>query len=270
MANQVTQLALITAAIAARMENTLVASKLVTWNKSDSKISPLNKFQYIENVPPRYNRRRWSGTVTDLTGGKQDTVFGNEIFSLSQGDTLDFYYGDFEQIRDFDSAKRSSRIKSIGEDEGHLVDAELLKAITMAGCNWTGTPGAAIDSVEPLIAGYVRLKEEGVADGEIFAVLPFSDMPGLAKYLMELPSTDDLSTNMVTKLNFKQLAGDDHGHAHQRRREWRDAERQLPRRCGLVHDQRQLPHADDRGGRLRRGRYGEGRRGLHDGRRRRL
>jgi hypothetical protein len=207
MANQVTQLALITAAIAARMENTLVASKLVTWNKSDSKISPLNKFQYIENVPPRYNRRRWSGTVTDLTGGKQDTVFGNEIFSLSQGDTLDFYYGDFEQIRDFDSAKRSSRIKSIGEDEGHLVDAELLKAITMAGCNWTGTPGAAIDSVEPLIAGYVRLKEEGVADGEIFAVLPFSDMPGLAKYLMELPSTDDLSTNMVTKLNFKQLAG---------------------------------------------------------------
>lgn len=207
MANQVTQLALITAAIAARMENTLVAAKLVTWNKSASKISPLNKFQYIENVPPRYNRRRWSDAVTDLSAGKQDTVFGNEIFQLNQGDTLDFYYGDFENIRDFDAAKKSARIKSIGEDEGHLVDAELLRAVTMAGCNWTGTPGTAINEVEPLIEGYVRLKEEGVSDGEIFAVLPFTDMPGLAKYLMELPATDDLSTNVVTRLNFKQLAG---------------------------------------------------------------
>lgn len=207
MANQVTQLALVTAAIAARMENTLVAAKLVTWNKAQSKISPLNKFQYIENVPPRYNRRRWSGTVSDLSGGKQDTVFGNEIFKLEQGDTLDFYYGDFEQIRDFDSAKRSARIKSIGEDEGHLVDAELLSSITLAGCNWVGTPGTAINEVEPLIEGYVRLKDEGVSDGEIFAVLPFTDMPGLAKYLMELPATDDLSTTVVTRLNFKQLAG---------------------------------------------------------------
>ena len=207
MANQVTQLALITAAIAARMENTLVASKLVTWNKSNSKISPLNKFQYIENVPPRYNRRRWSDAVTDLSGGKQDTVFGNEIFQLNQGDTLDFYYGDFENIRDFDAAKKSNRLKSIGEDEGHLVDAELLRAVALAGCNWTGTPGTAINEVEPLVEGYVRLREEGVNDGEIFAVLPFTDMPGLAKYLMELPATDDMSTSMVTKLNFKQLAG---------------------------------------------------------------
>jgi hypothetical protein len=207
MANQVTQLALVTAAIAARMENTLVAAKLVNWNKSESKISPVNKLQYIENVPPRYNRRRWSGTVTDLSAGKQDTVFGNEIFKLEQGDTLDFYYGDFETIRDFDAAKKSARIKSIGEDEGHLVDAELLRSIALAGCNWVGTPGTAIGEVEPLIEGYVRLKEEGVSDGEIFAVLPFTDMPGLAKYLMELPATDDLATSVVTRLNFKQLAG---------------------------------------------------------------
>lgn len=207
MANSVTQLALITAAIAARMENNMVAAKLVNWNKSESKITPLNRFQYVENVPPRYNRRRWSGTVSDLSGGKQDTAFGSEIYQLSQGDTLDFYYGDFENIRDFDAAKKSQRIKSIGEDEGHLVDAEILSAIALAGCNWVGTPGTAIGEVEPLIEGYVRLKDEGVNDNEIFAVLPYSDMPGLAKYLMELPATDDLSTSMVTRLNFRQLAG---------------------------------------------------------------
>jgi hypothetical protein len=207
MANQVTQLALITAAIAARMENTLVAAKLISWNMGEKKINPLNGFKYIEHVPPRYNRRRWTGTVTDLSGGKQDTVFGSEIFTLNQGDTLDFFYGDFENIKDFDSAKRNERIRSIGNDEGHLVDAEILKTVTLAGANWIGTPGTAISDVEPLIEGYARLKEEGVADNEIFAVLPYSDMPGLAKYLMELPAPDALATAVVTRLSFKQLAG---------------------------------------------------------------
>lgn len=207
MANQVTQLALVTAAIAARLENNLVAAKLVTWNKNNKKLTPLDKFQYIENVPPRYNRRRWSGAVSDLSAGKQDTVFGSEIFKLEQGDTLDFYYGDFENIRDFDSAKRNERVRSIGNDEGHLVDAEILSTSALAGCNWTGTPGAPISDVEALVEGYVRLKEEGVSDGDIFAVLPYSDMPSLAKYLMELPAPDALATNMVTRLNFRQLAG---------------------------------------------------------------
>ena len=207
MANQVTQLALVTAAIAARMENTMIASKLVTWNKSNKKINPLNKFQYIENVPPRYNRRRWSGAVADLSAGKQDTVFGSEIFKLEQGDTLDFFYGDFENIRDFDSAKKNERIRSIGQDEGHLVDAEVLGTTVLAGANWTGTPGAAINDVEALIEGYVRLKEEGVSDSEIFAVLAYTDMPGLAKYLMELPAPDAMATSVVTRLSFKQLAG---------------------------------------------------------------
>lgn len=208
MANQVTQLALVTAAIAARMENTMVAAKLVTWNKSQSKINPLNKFQYIENVPPRYNRRRWSGTVADLSAGKQDTVFGSEIFKLEQGDTLDFFYGDFENIRDFDAAKKSERIRSIGQDEGQLVDAEILSTASLAGCHWTGTPGTPVNDVEALVEGYVRLKEEGVTEGDIFAVLPYSDMPALSKYLMELHATDALSTSVVTRLGgMKELAG---------------------------------------------------------------
>lgn len=207
MANAVTQLALVTSAIAARLENTLIASKLVTWNKNNKQINPLNGFKYIENVPPRYVRRRWTGSVTDLSAGKQDTVFGSEIFALNQGDTLDHYWGDFENIKDFDMAKRSERLKSIGEDLGHRVDAEILSTATLAGHQWVGTPGAAVDSPEPIIEGYARLKEQGVGDGEIFAVLPYSDMPALAKYLMELPAPDALATGIITSLSFKQIAG---------------------------------------------------------------
>lgn len=207
MANAVTQLALVTNAIAARMENTLVASKLVTWNKGASKINPLNGFKYIENVPPRYVRRRWTGAVSDLSAGKQDTVFGSEIFSLNQGDTMDHYWGDFENIKDFDAAKRSERIRSMGEDMGHRVDADILNTATLAGHQWVGTPGAAVDSPDPIIEGFARLKEQGVGDGEIFAVLPYSDMPALAKYMMELPAPDALATGILTSLSFKQIAG---------------------------------------------------------------
>ena len=207
MANAVTQLALVTNAIAARMENTLVASKLVQWNKGASKINPLNGFKYIENVPPRYVRRRWTGAVSDLSAGKQDTVFGSEIFSLNQGDTMDHYWGDFENIKDFDAAKRSERIRSMGEDMGHRVDADILNTATLAGHQWVGTPGAAVDSPDPIIEGFARLKEQGVGDGEIFAVLPYSDMPALAKYMMELPAPDALATGVLTSLSFKQIAG---------------------------------------------------------------
>ena len=207
MANQVTQLALVTNAIAARLENTLVASKLVQWNKGSSRINPLNGFKYIEQIPPRYVRRRWTGAVADLSAGKQDTVFGSEIFALNQGDTMDHYWGDFENIKDFDAAKRSERIKSVGEDMGHLVDADILSTAALAGHHWIGTPGAAVDSPDPIIEGYARLKEEGVGDSEVFAVLPYTDMAPLAKYLMELPSTDAMSTAMVTSLSFKSIAG---------------------------------------------------------------
>lgn len=207
MVNQVTQLALVTSAIAARLENTLVAAKLVQWRKGSSPISPLNGFQYVENVAPRYVRRRWTGEVSDLSNGKQDTVFGSEIFKLNQGDTLDFFYGDFENIQDFDAAKKSERIRSIGEDAGHRIDAEILSTAALAGHNWIGTPGAAVDSVEALIEGYARLKEEGVGDSDIFAVLPFTDMAPLAQYLIELPAPDALATGMVTTLSFKSLVG---------------------------------------------------------------
>jgi len=207
MANQVTQLALVTSAIAARLENTLVASKLVQWKKGSTPISPLNGFQYVENVAPRYVRRRWTGEVSDISAGKQDTVFGSEIFKLNQGDTLDFFYGDFENIQDFDAAKKSERIRSIGEDAGHRIDAEILQTAALCGHNWVGTPGAQVDSVEALIEGYARLKEEGVSDGDIFAVLPFTDMAPLAQYLMELPAPDALATGVVTSLSFKTLVG---------------------------------------------------------------
>lgn len=209
MPNEVTQLALVTAAMAARMENTMVASKLVEWKQNDKNLTPLNGFEYIEQAPPRYNRRKWTGAVADLTAGKQDTVFGSEIFQLNSGDTLDFYYADFENIRDFDSARKNARIRSIGQNEGQLVDADVLGTASLAGSNWIGTPGNPITDVEAILSGYARLLENGVPDVEsdVFCVLPHTDKPALAKYLQELAGPDIFTTDMVVKARIKELGG---------------------------------------------------------------
>lgn len=198
MANSYPQLALVTDAICASMENHLVASKLCRWKPSDSKINPLNGFKYIERVPPRYNTRRWTGTVSTVAAGKQDTVFGGEIFALNEGITLDFAYEDFAHIRDEDQAARDSRLNQIGQNAGEEVDADILSKVMLAGNNWTfGTVGNAVDDIESLIRGYVRMKEEGVADGAMHAVLPYSDMGPLAKYLVETTTANHTSQEQV-------------------------------------------------------------------------
>lgn len=196
--NSYPQLALVTDAICASMENTLIAAKLCRWKPSDSKINPLNGFKYIERVPPRYNTRRWNSAVSDISAGKQDTVFGSELFSLNEGITLDFAYEDFAHIRDEDQAARDSRLMQIGQNAGENVDADVLRDVMLAGNNWTlGTIGAAVNDIEALIEGYVRMKEEGVPDGAMHAVLPYSDMGPLAKYLTETTTANRDSQEAV-------------------------------------------------------------------------
>ena len=186
MSNSYPQLALVTDAICASMENALVASKLMRFmDRGSSKIGPLNSFQVIERVPPRYNSRRTTGAVVDLSGGKQSTVAGSEIFQLNSLVGYDFFDEDFSRVRDLDSAMRDERLQSIGRNAGEDVDADILSFITRAGNNQTGTSGTAVNSIEALQNAYVRMKEEGVADGTIMAVLSYSDYPALSKYLLE-------------------------------------------------------------------------------------
>jgi len=192
------QLALVTDAIAASMENTLVASKLMRWmDRGTSKIGPLNKFQVIERVSPRFNARRTTGAVVDLAGGKQSTVVGSEIFQLNALVGYDFVDEDFARVRDLDSALKDERLQAIGRDAGEDVDADILRFVTRAGNNQTGASGTAVNSIEALQQGYVRLKEEGVADGTIMAVLAYTDYPALSKYLLETVEAGVDSTKSI-------------------------------------------------------------------------
>lgn len=213
MPNSQPQLALVTDAICAAMENNLFASKMLRWmDKSESKISPTNRFQVIERVPPRFNMRTWTGAISDITAAQQDTALGAEIYALNSGVTLDYTFDDFAGIRDEDSALKNDRLRAIGQNAGEKVDAQLLSSTMLAGNNWTGTPGTAVNDIDAILDGYVRLKEEGVPDGEMFAVLPYSDMSILGKYMAETirPAADSQAAILNTFGNnskVKELAG---------------------------------------------------------------
>lgn len=213
MPNTQPQLALVTDAICAAMENNLFASKLLRWqDKSQARISPTNRFQVIERVPPRFNTRTWTGAISDLTAAQQDTAVGAEIYALNSGITLDYTFEDFAHIRDEDMALRDDRLRAIGQNAGEKVDAALLSSTMLAGNNWIGTPGAAVNDIDALLDGYVRLKEEGVPDGEMFAVLPYSDMSILGKYMAETirPAADSQAAILNTFGNnskVRELAG---------------------------------------------------------------
>lgn len=185
MPTTTTQLSLVTAAFAANLENNLLAARLMRFRPNKNRTTdPLNRYQYIERTPPRYNLRRTTGGNADITAARQTSDFGAEIYQLNSTWTIDTDYTDFSGIRDEDTALRDERLRMIGQRAGEDIDADLLRATVLCGCNWTGTPANDVSSVEALMAGYVRMKEEGVPDGEMYAVLAYRDYPALAGTLL--------------------------------------------------------------------------------------
>lgn len=194
------QLALVTSAFAAGMENSMVAARAVRWRVRGSKnlsSDPLNKWQYIERVKPRFNVRETAGNVADITAARQSREYGAEVFTLNDSVTLDYDYSDFAHIRDEDTALRDVTNSEVAQNAGEFVDAKILKSAVEVGCNWVGTPGNNITTIEALFNAFVRLKKEGVPDRDIFAVLAYEDMATLAKYLLETTTANQNSQESI-------------------------------------------------------------------------
>jgi len=124
-------------------------------------------------------------------------VYGSEIFKLDDLINRDFDMADFARIRDEDSALRDETLRTVAIQMGEDVDADILRKTVMAGGNWLGTPGADIASIEALMDAFVRLKQEGVPEADIYAVLAYQDMAGLAKYLVQTSTANMNSQESV-------------------------------------------------------------------------
>lgn len=187
----VKQNALVLNSFIAMMSNNLVTQDAVSWKKHDGEYDDRNGLSVIEQVDPSYDVVETVDGVADLSGGVQGTVFGSEIFKINRTFNVSMGIGDFEKIRDFGSARESRALNSAAKRMAERIDAYVLRTATLASHDWVGTPGAIVDDVDEVSAAYTRLKENGVTDGDLRAIMRWNDRQKLGDQVLNLPGPGD-------------------------------------------------------------------------------
>ena len=192
--NVVDQAKLVLNAFAAIFENNLVTKDVVTWKQYDTEMNDRNGLTVVEQVGPSYQITRTTNGVQDLTSGVQDSVFGSEQFKVQDVFGSSMGWGDFVKIRDIGDARESEAIKNAAIRLAERIDGYVLGVAATASSWWKGTPGNSVASYNDVAAGYTQLKEEGVEDSDLRAVLTYGDKQALAGYIVNNnASMQDLS-----------------------------------------------------------------------------
>jgi hypothetical protein len=190
----VEQQALVMNAFAAIFQNNLVSKDLVTWRKFEGEMNDRNGLQVIEQVVPRYVVTETTDGIKDLTAGVQDTVFGSEIYKVNKTFGASMGWGDFVRIRDMSDAKQSIALKQAALQMCEAIDKHILSVASTASAHWLGTPANGVDQFGDVVQGYTRLKELGVVDDNIKAVLTYKDKEDLGEAVINFNATDQLAT----------------------------------------------------------------------------
>lgn len=190
----VTQQKLVMNAFAAIFQNNLVSKDLVTWRKFEGEMNDRNGLQVIEQTVPRYVVTETTDGIKDLTGGVQDSVFGSEIYKVNKTFGASMGWGDFVRIRDMSDAKESIALRQAALQMCEAIDKHILDVASKATGHWLGTPANGIDAFGDVVQGYTRLKELGVVDDNIKAVLTYQDKEDLGEAVIDFKATDQLAT----------------------------------------------------------------------------
>lgn len=181
----VDQAKLVLNSFAAIFQNNLVSKDLVTWRKFDNEMNDRNALTVVEQVVPRYVVTQTASGVQDLSGGVQDTVFGSEQYKIDQVFGSSMGWGDFVKIRDLSEARESEAIKMAALNLAEEIDGYIMGVIAKAANNWTGTAGNNVATFDDVANGYTRLKEEGVEDNDLRAVLTYADKQALGDWIVD-------------------------------------------------------------------------------------
>ncbi len=175
----VDQAKLVLNSFAAIFQNNLVSADLVTWKKFDGEMNDRNGLNVSEQVTPDYTTTFTTNAVNDLSGGVQNTTFGSEQFKLTQLVGSSMGWADFVKIRDIGAARESEALRKAALRLATDIDSYILGFAAKASSNWTGTPTTGIADYDDVASGYTRLKEEGVDDFDMRAVLTYGDKQSL-------------------------------------------------------------------------------------------
>lgn len=197
----VDQQKLVLNAFAMIFQNNLVSSDVVTWKKYDTEMNDRNGLNVAEQVGPRYNVTTTTNGVKDLSAGVQDSVFGSEQFIVNKTFGTSMGWADFVKIRDVGAARESEALKNAALNLAEVIDAYVLETATLAFNNWVGDAANSdpVATYGDMATAYTRLKEEGVDDADLRAVLSFKDRQELAETVIAYNATDSLSTSTFRK-----------------------------------------------------------------------
>lgn len=190
----VTQQKLVMNAFAAIFQNNLVSKDLVTWRKFEGEMNDRNGLQVIEQVAPRYVVTETTDGVKDLTSGVQDSVFGSEVYKVNKTFGSSMGWGDFVKIRDIGEARESMALRQAALQMCEAIDKHILGVASNASSGWLGVPANGVDTFGDVVQGYTRLKEQGVIDDNLKAVLTYQDKEDLGEAVIAFNATDQLAT----------------------------------------------------------------------------
>jgi hypothetical protein len=188
MAGTVTvdQAKLVLNSFAAIFQNNLTSAELVTWRKFDNEMNDRNALTVVEQVVPRYVVTKTTSGVQDLTTpGTQNTVFGSEQYKIDTVFGSSMGWQDFVKIRDIGAARESEALKGAALNLAEQIDAYILGFAVNASNNWLGTAGNTVQAYDDVASGYTRLKEEGVMDQDLRAVLTYGDKQALGSAVVQ-------------------------------------------------------------------------------------
>jgi hypothetical protein len=94
------------------------------------------------------------------------------------------------KIRDIGAARESEALKAAALNLAEQIDAYILSYAVNASNNWLGTPGNAVSVYDDVASGYTRLKEEGVEDTDLRAVLTYGDKQALGSEVVKQTASD--------------------------------------------------------------------------------
>jgi hypothetical protein len=203
----VEQQKLVLNAFAMVLQNNLVTADAVTWNEYDGEMDDRNGLQILEQVTPRYNITRTENGVKDLTSGTDGTVFGSELFEVTGTFNANMGWGDFIEIKDIGSARKSKALLGAATSMAEKIDAYILDIATNASADWLGDGQSSIDEWVDAAAAYARLKENGVGDNDLSFIMNHTDEYKLGDQIVKLPAPDNLSTTTYRRGFSGELAG---------------------------------------------------------------
>lgn len=186
MAVTVDQAKLVLNAFAATFQNNLVSKELVTWNQYSGEMNDRDRFQVSEQVTPRYVVTSTTNGVQDLTAGVQDTVIGSEQFTVNRTFGSSMGWGDFVKIRDIGDARESEALKGAATNLAEQIDRYIMGVVGLAANNQLGAgTNNQIATFNDVASGYTRLKELGVEDSDLRAVMSYGDKQALGSLVAQ-------------------------------------------------------------------------------------